>query len=176
MRLWQQSWLQMLGQDAEPVAAAGARATTASSDEEWQNNFVFDYRQAVLPDRRAPHPRGRVAASRACPSETRKKVDFFTRQYVDALSPSNFALTNPQVLRETLDLGGQNLRASGLNNLLEDIERGDGQLRISMTDAEGVQDRPERRHHAGQGGVPERPDAADPVRADDRRRCIGGRC
>ena len=62
------------------------------------------------------------------------KVDFFTRQFVDALAPSNFALTNPEVLRATLQTGGQNLRATACNNLLGDIERGDGQLRISMTD------------------------------------------
>src|SRR4029079_8140230 len=46
---------------------------------------------------------------------------------------SNFALTNPEVFRETVATGGQNL-VRGLNNLLDDIERGNGQLRISMTD------------------------------------------
>ena len=66
-------------------------------------------------------------------NKSRKKVAFFTRQYVDALSPSNFLLTNPQVLRETAASGGQNL-VRGLNNLLGDIEKGGGQLRISMTD------------------------------------------
>src|SRR6185503_16416497 len=65
--------------------------------------------------------------------ESEKKVAFFTRQYVDALSPSNFLLTNPQVLKETLSSGGQNL-VRGLNNLLSDIEKGGGELRISMTD------------------------------------------
>ncbi len=46
-------------------------------------------------------------------------MDFYTRQYIDALSPSNFVLTNPEVLRETVATGGQNL-VKGLNNLLED--------------------------------------------------------
>ena len=36
-----------------------------------------------------------------------KKVDFYTRQYIDALSPSNFALTNPEVLQETMRSGGK---------------------------------------------------------------------
>src|SRR5262249_53758877 len=72
------------------------------------------------------------------PDESQKKVAFFTRQYVDALSPSNFLLTNPQVLRETLNSGGQNL-VRGLNNLLADIERGGGELRISMTDEKAFQ-------------------------------------
>ena len=48
-----------------------------------------------------------------------KKVDFYTRQYIDALSPSNFALTNPEVLQETVRSGGQNL-LKGFNNLLDE--------------------------------------------------------
>src|SRR5207249_10769519 len=64
-----------------------------------------------------------VSSVEGLPEETRKKVNFYTRQYIDAVSPSNFALTNPQVLRETLHSGGQNL-LKGLNNLLADIERG----------------------------------------------------
>ena len=50
-----------------------------------------------------------------------KKVSFYTRQYIDALSPSNFALTNPEVFRETVKTHGQNL-IKGLNNLLRDVE------------------------------------------------------
>jgi polyhydroxyalkanoate synthase subunit PhaC len=64
---------------------------------------------------------------------TARKVDFYTRQFVDALSPSNFVATNPEVLAATLDSGGQNL-LRGLENLLADLERGDGRLSIPMTD------------------------------------------
>ena len=53
-----------------------------------------------------------------------RKVDFYTRQFVDALSPSNFITTNPEVLTATLESGGQNL-LRGLENLLADLERGD---------------------------------------------------
>jgi polyhydroxyalkanoate synthase subunit PhaC len=69
---------------------------------------------------------------------TKKKVDFFTRQYIDALAPSNFALTNPEVFRETISSGGQNL-VRGLHNLLDDIERGGGQLKISITDTKAFE-------------------------------------
>jgi polyhydroxyalkanoate synthase len=62
-----------------------------------------------------------------------RKVDFYTRQFVDAISPSNFIATNPEVLTATLESGGQNL-LRGLENLLDDLERGDGKLAISMTD------------------------------------------
>ena len=72
------------------------------------------------------------------PEHTKKKVDFFTRQYIDALAPSNFALTNPEVFRETIATGGGNL-VKGLNNLLDDIERGNGRLRISMTDSKAFE-------------------------------------
>ena len=64
---------------------------------------------------------------------TARKVDFYTRQFVDALSPSNFVATNPEVLTATLESGGQNL-LRGLENLLDDLERGNGRLSITMTD------------------------------------------
>jgi polyhydroxyalkanoate synthase len=60
---------------------------------------------------------------------TKKKCDFYTRQFIDAMSPSNFALTNPEVLKETMESKGQNLVA-GLENLMQDMEKG----QISITD------------------------------------------
>ena len=65
--------------------------------------------------------------------KTAQKVDFYTRQFVDAMSPSNFLLTNPEVLRRTAETGGENL-LKGLSHLLTDLERGKGKLRIRMTD------------------------------------------
>ena len=67
--------------------------------------------------------------------KTAQKVDFYSRQFVDAMSPSNFLLTNPEVLRKTAETGGENL-LKGLNNLLSDLEQGKGRLRIKMTDME----------------------------------------
>ena len=131
MRLWQSSWLKLLGQQAEPIAAPG-KGDARFKDDEWQSNFVFDYvKQSYLIAAR--HIHGVVSNVEGIPDESKKKVDFFTRQYIDALSPSNFAFTNPQVLRETMKTGGHNL-VKGLNNLLEDLDEGDGQLRIKMTD------------------------------------------
>lgn len=66
---------------------------------------------------------------------TARKVDFYTRQFVDALSPSNFLATNPEVLAATLETGGQNL-LRGLEKLLGDLQRGNGRLSITMTDME----------------------------------------
>ena len=131
-RLWHNSWMQALGQKVEPVAVP-RQGDNRFRGADWQNNFLFDYiKQSYLIAAR--HINETVSQVKGLPDDERKKVDFFTRQYLDALSPSNFALSNPEVVRETLASGGENL-LRGLNNLLADIERGDGQLQISMTDA-----------------------------------------
>src|SRR5204862_3546222 len=63
---------------------------------------------------------------------TARKVDFYTRQFVDAIAPSNFLMTNPEALRATIESRGENL-LNGLRNLLDDLERGKGRLQSSMT-------------------------------------------
>jgi len=136
MRLWHSTWMKMLGQEAQPVAEP-AKGDARFKDADWSGNFVFDYlkQSYLIAARHIQHAAGGVEG---LPEESQKKIAFFTRQYVDALAPSNFAATNPQVLRETLASGGQNL-IKGLNNLLADIEKGEGQLRISMTDEAAFQ-------------------------------------
>ena len=127
MQLWQSSLMKMMGVQGTPVAAP-AKGDGRFRDDVWSSNFLFDYmKQSYLIASR--HVQHAVANVEGLSPESEKKVAFFTRQYVDALSPSNFALTNPQVLRETLASGGQNL-LKGLNNLLSDMEKGG----ISMTD------------------------------------------
>jgi polyhydroxyalkanoate synthase len=131
MRLWQSSWMKAAGMQAAPVAEP-AKGDARFKDADWTGIFLFDYiKQSYLIAAR--HIQHAVSSVEGLTEESEKKVAFFTRQYVDALSPSNFLLTNPQVLRETAASGGQNL-VRGLNNLLADIEKGGGQLRISMTD------------------------------------------
>ena len=66
---------------------------------------------------------------------TAHKMRFYTRQFVDAMSPSNFPLTNPEVMQATLESKGDNL-LKGLQNLIDDFDGESGQLRISMTDRE----------------------------------------
>jgi len=130
-RLWQSSWMKMFGLESAPVAEP-AKSDSRFKDQDWSANFLFDLiKQSYLISAR--HIQHAVSQVEGLPAESEKKVAFFTRQYVDALSPTNFLLTNPQVLRETVASGGQNL-VRGLNNLLADIEKGGGQLQISMTD------------------------------------------
>ncbi len=136
MNLWQGSMMRMLGAPAEPVAVP-SQGDKRFKHEDWQDHFLFDYiKQSYLIAARWMHEQ--VAKVEGLDDHTKKKVDFFTRQYIDALAPSNFALTNPEVFRETIASGGQNL-VRGLHNLLDDIERGGGQLRISMTDAKAFE-------------------------------------
>jgi len=127
MQLWQSSWMKMMGVQA-PAVAEPAKGDNRFKDADWSQNFIFDYlKQSYLIASR--HVQNAVAQVEGLPPEESKKVAFFTRQYMDALSPTNFAATNPQVLRETVSSGGQNL-LRGLNNLLSDMEKGS----ISMTD------------------------------------------
>jgi polyhydroxyalkanoate synthase subunit PhaC len=136
MRLWQSSWMKLFGVNTGPIAEP-EKSDARFKDEDWSKNFVFDLiKQSYLISAR--HIREAVAQVDGLPQESEKKVAFFTRQYVDALSPSNFLLTNPQVLRETVASGGQNL-VRGLKNLLGDLEKGGGNLRISMTDESAFQ-------------------------------------
>ncbi|MEK6245959.1 MAG: class I poly(R)-hydroxyalkanoic acid synthase, partial [Pseudomonadota bacterium] len=136
MNLWQSSWMKMMGMQPPPVAVP-AKGDGRFKDDDWSSNFLFDYmKQSYLIASR--HIQHAVAHVDGLAPESEKKVAFFTRQYVDALSPSNFALTNPQVLRETVASGGQNL-LKGLNNLLSDMDKGGGNLRISMTDEKAFQ-------------------------------------
>jgi polyhydroxyalkanoate synthase len=130
--LWQSTWLRMMGAETAPVAEP-ERGDRRFRDEDWQRNVVFDFiKQSYLIAAR--HLHHAVAGAEGLDEHTAQKVDFYTRQYIDALSPSNFVLTNPEVLRETAKSGGQNL-IRGFSHLLQDLARGDGrQLRISMTD------------------------------------------
>ena len=131
MSLWQTSTLKLLGAPMAAIAEP-AKGDKRFKHEDWEDHALFDYfKQSYLIASRWLQKA--VADVEGLTPEAQKKVAFFTRQYIDALAPSNFALTNPEVFRETIATGGQNL-VKGLHNLLDDIERGKGQLRISMTD------------------------------------------
>ena len=64
---------------------------------------------------------------------TAAKVKFFTERYLDAMSPTNFAATNPAVIEKIVETKGASL-VNGLKNMLEDLEEGQGQLKIRMSD------------------------------------------
>ncbi|HET6493094.1 MAG TPA: hypothetical protein VFG44_08980, partial [Burkholderiales bacterium] len=129
--LWQNTMLRLMGQETKPVVEP-REGDRRFRHEDWQQSFLYDYiKQSYLIAARGLHQA--LANVHGLDDKTAKKVDFYTRQYIDALSPSNFLLTNPEALRETVASGGQNL-LKGLNNLLDDLTRGGGELRVKMTD------------------------------------------
>ncbi|SHJ67852.1 polyhydroxyalkanoate synthase [Roseomonas rosea] len=131
LTLWQNTARRMLGGQAEPVIAE-RRGDKRFKDDAWRENEVFDFiKQSYLLYSR--YFTNVVHGAEGLAPKTAQKVDFYTRQFVDAMSPTNFWLTNPEVLRKTAETGGENL-LKGLSNLLSDLERGKGKLRIHMTD------------------------------------------
>ncbi|HTZ34858.1 MAG TPA: class I poly(R)-hydroxyalkanoic acid synthase [Stellaceae bacterium] len=131
LTLWQRTAERLMGGTAEPVVAPGAD-DRRFRDKAWSENALFDFvKQSYLLSAR--YIQGAVKAVGGLDEHTGRKVDFYTRQFVDAMAPSNYVLTNPEVLRATLDSRGENL-VNGLQNLLDDLERGKGRLAITMTD------------------------------------------
>jgi polyhydroxyalkanoate synthase len=113
-----EAWSKMLGATAE----AGQKPDRRFASPEWSENPVFDtIRQSYLAisDRLL----GSVEEMEGIDGETRQKLRFATKSFVDAMAPSNFALTNPEVMKRTVETKGENL-LSGLKNMLDDISRG----------------------------------------------------
>ena len=133
LSLWQSTARRLMGEEAKPVVEA-EKGDRRFKDELWEQNEVFDFiKQSYLLSAR--WMQGVVNNVEGMDSQSAKKVDFYTRQFIDAMSPSNFVATNPEVLRATVESGGENL-LKGLNHLLEDLERGKGKLSIRMTDTD----------------------------------------
>ena len=133
MTLWQNTARRIMGAETEPVIDAPS-TDRRFKDDAWRENEVFDFiKQTYLLSAR--YVQDIVTQVDGLDSHTAQKVDFYSRQFIDAMSPSNFLLTNPEVLRKTAETGGENL-LKGLSNLLGDLERGKGQLRIKMTDTD----------------------------------------
>ena len=126
--LWQQYFASLTGQPGKLEPIKDRRF----SDEAWGKNPWFDFlaHSYMLTSR---HMQDAVAGVEGVSPQTRNKALYYTRQVLDAASPSNFALTNPQVLQATADSGGENL-VRGLKNMVRDLEKGQGGLRIAMTD------------------------------------------
>ena len=134
MALWQNTSRRMLGEEVEPMAAPDP-SDKRFKDDLWAENAVFDFiKQSYLLTARSIHKS--FTEVEGLDPKTAEKVDFYTRQFVDSMAPTNFVLSNPKVLKATLESGGENL-IKGLENMLSDLERGGGEeLRIRMTDLE----------------------------------------
>ena len=130
-QLWQNAWAKVLGQPSQPVAEP-TRSDKRFKDKDWQENAVFDFlKQFYLIS--ANWAQDMVKNAEGVDEHTRHKAKFYVEQIANAISPTNFAITNPEVLRTTLASNGANL-IEGLKHLQEDMQTPDGRLRIKQTD------------------------------------------
>lgn len=120
--LWRTMGQRAMGQEAAPVAAP-AKGDRRFSDPAWSEEPVYDWlKQTYLLAARQLQD---FVAAAPVDDATRAQVDFASRQMMNALAPTNFPHTNPQVARRTIESGGLNLM-TGLSNLLEDVGKGQG--------------------------------------------------
>jgi len=130
--LWASAAKRLAGEEGPPVVAP-APNDKRFADPEWTSNQFFDFlKQAYLLSARWAD--GMVSDATGLDPHTKQKAGFYVRQIANALSPSNFVLTNPELLRETLLSNADNL-VRGMRMLAEDIEAGGGDLRIRQSDA-----------------------------------------
>jgi polyhydroxyalkanoate synthase subunit PhaC len=118
-----ETWGKMLGGvTAAAPAEEPDRKDRRFAAPEWRENPIFDaIRKSYL--QISDQLLGTVDEMEGVDERTRERLRFATRSFVDAMSPSNFALTNPQVLKRTLETRGENL-LKGLANMLKDIAAG----------------------------------------------------
>ena len=136
MLLWQNATQRMMGHAVEPMVSPD-KEDRRFRDEAWAGNQLFDYvKQSYLLSAR--WLQATVNDVEGLDDKTSKKIEFYTRQFVDALAPSNFVMTNPEVLRATIESGGENL-LRGLENLLADLDNDNGRLRIKMSDSDAFE-------------------------------------
>jgi polyhydroxyalkanoate synthase len=129
--LWGSSMRRLAGEQAPPAIEPSPR-DKRFTDPEWKSNQFFDFLlQAYLLS--TQWAQDLVRNADGLDAHTRRKAEFYVQQIANALAPSNFVLTNPEVLRETLASNGDNL-VRGMKMLAEDIEAGGGTLRIRQSD------------------------------------------
>ena len=135
-KLWQNTATRMMGGETEPMITPEP-GDRRFKHESWNENNVFDYiKQSYLLTSRWMQTT--VGDVEGLDDKDSQKVNFYTRQFIEAMSPSNFVMTNPEVLAATAESGGENL-VNGLKNLLEDMDEGTGQLKIKMTDEDAFE-------------------------------------
>ena len=128
--LWAGAVRRLAGEAAPPVVAPDPK-DKRFADPEWSQNQFFDFlKQAYL---LTSHWAERLVKEAEVDPHTRAKAEFYIRQISNALSPSNFVLTNPELVRETLASNAENL-VRGMQMLSEDIILGEGQLKIRQSD------------------------------------------
>lgn len=128
-QLWTDGLARALGQERDSVLVP-EKGDRRFNNPIWNQPF-FDYlKQAyLLTTRQALH----LVANADLDSATRTRVDFFARQFLNAISPANFAISNPESLHKAMETGGISL-LSGLANMLEDAASPSGLVKRRAAD------------------------------------------
>jgi polyhydroxyalkanoate synthase subunit PhaC len=130
--LWASAARRLAGEDSGPVIAP-EKTDKRFNDPEWSSNQFYDFlKQAYLLS--SSWANQLVTDAEGLDPHVRQKAEFYVRQISNAVSPSNFVLTNPELMRETLLSNADNL-VRGMRMLTEDIETGGGDLRIRQSDS-----------------------------------------
>src|SRR5262245_40147720 len=131
--LWANTAKRMSGEQVPPLAAPDPR-DKRFADPEWSSNQFYDFlKQAyLLTVQWANHL---VKEAQGLDPHLRQKAEFYVRQIANAVAPSNFVLTNPELLRETVTSNAGNL-VRGMHMLAEDIAAGRGDLKIRQSRSE----------------------------------------
>jgi polyhydroxyalkanoate synthase len=130
--LWRTAWQRFSGETVPPVVLPDSH-DRRFKDQNWEDNPFFDFiKQAYLLTSRWALEL--VDEAEGIDDHTRRKARFYIEHIVNALSPTNFAFTNPEVLRHTFATSARNL-VDGFERLERDLESGQGRLRIAQTDA-----------------------------------------
>ncbi len=132
LELWGSTYRKMSGETVADVVATDP-GDKRFADRDWRENPYFDFiKQAyVLTSRWADDL---VRRADELDPRTREKAAFYLKQVTSALSPTNFLVTNPELIRSTLAESGDNL-VRGMHMMAQDIAAGKGQLRIRQADA-----------------------------------------
>jgi len=131
VELWGRTYRRFLGEEVEPVARP-EKNDARFQDPEWNDNPFFDFcKQAYLITTNWADDFVREAEG--VDDATRRRAQFYLNQITSALSPSNFPMTNPEVLRVTLSTNGENL-LQGMTQLVKDLDESKDLLRIRQTD------------------------------------------
>jgi len=123
--------LKAQGQKVEPIAVP-AQDDKRFKDAEWNDNPTFDsIKQSYLSA--VAHARGLLDKLEGIDDDARRRIEFNLRQMSDALSPTNFPMMNPEVIRATIASNGTNL-LKGAQHVMDDFIKGNGQLHPELTD------------------------------------------
>jgi polyhydroxyalkanoate synthase subunit PhaC len=129
--LWAAAAKRLAGEATTPVATP-APNDKRFADPEWNSNQFYDFlKQAYLVSTQWAN---QLVSDADLDPHTKQKAEFYMRQIGNALSPSNFVLTNPELLRETLTSNAENL-VRGMHMLADDIATGGGDLKIRQSDS-----------------------------------------